>query len=206
LVTQQMNMENGKKHKLPNLKELLLILLIMLILVFSISCSNYVQFSSDIKALDFTFEYPKKWEITSPEIFPDYVYFNIWEPSTSDNESKVVIGLNNWIGKGADADAEALSKVQAQIEEASKGPNYSLIRQEGIILDGVKGYAGEYFYDRLNRYNATSQDKSYFNMREMDVCLPKDGNVYEIWISASQNKWNLWSEDIQHILDTFRWK
>jgi hypothetical protein len=46
----------------------------------------------------------------------------------------------------------------------------------------------------------------YIPTRVLDIAIPRNGTVYNVWIHASQNEWNAREKDIQHTLDTFRWK
>lgn len=185
----------------------LFVLSIILLIISSAltGCAEYHTFSSRIKQLDFTFEYPRGWRIAIIEQYSDFVYTNLTGPNVSEKESAAKASFDVHLGKGEKADQEAQRISKGRINADKDTPNFNLIRQETANVDGYKGYLVEYTYDHVSM---PTGPKSWFFIptHVLDITIPKNGMVYEIWLSASQNEWNAREKDFQHILNTFRWK
>lgn len=190
------------------------LLVIMMAASLLIACSGrtsyYTTFSRSVKQLDFTFEYPRDWWVSPVEQYSDLVKVNIVGPDTSDRESPVKVFISVWLGLGPKADQEAQDLLSGDISLFKKFPkefpNFELARQGSITLDGCGGYEVEYTHDAVSSWDVPPELRFYVPTRVLNIAIPRKGMVYEIWTSASQNEWNARENDIQHILDTFRWK
>jgi hypothetical protein len=183
----------------------ILFLIIIAILICSFTgCSEYITFSN--KNFDFIFEYPRGWNVVSNEQSSELIYAILLGPDTSKNESKAKAFLRIYLGKGEKADQEAQTLISNHIDQYHKARNFNLIKQDTINLDGASGYQINYTYDYDQTYMLPLQENLYLPTETIDTVIPRNGRVYEIWISASQNEWNAREKDIQHILSTFKWK
>jgi hypothetical protein len=168
------------------------------------ACLNkgpYVVF----RQLDFRYEHPRGWA-RNVEKYPTFFHTIVWDPKSSDSESPVKIFVDVRLERGAKADQEAEEIVSAKISSLKGEHNFTLTRQESVILSGSRGYLAEYDYDSLSSQKAPPEKRFYIPTRVIDICVGRNGSVYEVWISASQNEWSAHEKDIQHILDTFKWK
>ena len=168
-------------------------------------CADSHTFSSRIKQMDFTFEYPRGWRVAIIEQYSELVYANLVGPDTSENESGAKATFHVYLGKGDQADQEAqrISKGSVSVNDTSR--NFNIIRQETVNIDGYKGYLAEYDFDHVSLPTGPST-WFYISTHVLDITVPRNGKVYEIWMSASQNEWNAREQDFQQILDTFKWK
>jgi hypothetical protein len=186
------------------------LVVIMMAASLLVACSGrtsyYATFSRRVKQLDFTFEYPRQWWVTPVEQYSDLVKVNIVDAKTSENESAVAVFVHVWLGLGSQAEQEAQDRLSESISFDKQWPNFKLVRQGGITLDGYGGYEVEYTHDAVSSWEVPPALRFYIPTRVLNIAIPRNGMVYEIWISTSQNEWNAREKDIQHILDTFRWK
>jgi hypothetical protein len=168
-------------------------------------CSDYQTFSSRIQQLDFTFEYPRGWRVDIIEQYSDLVYANLTGPDVSENESAAKADFTVHLLKG-EQEGQAAQRISNESYYTDKNSrNFNIIRQEITGIDSYNGYLVEYTFDYTTL--PTGPDTwSYIPSRILDIAVPRNGMVYEIWISASQNEWNAREQDIQHILSTFKWK
>jgi hypothetical protein len=144
--------------------------------------------------------------VVSIEQSSELIHANLLSLDTSINESKAKAFFIIYLGKGENADQEAQTLISNYIDQYHKARNFNLIKQDTINLDGASGYQINYTYDYDQTYRLPLQDNLYLPTETIDTVIPRNGKVYEIWISASQNEWNAREKDIQHILGTFRWK
>ena len=195
-----MNGLNGMKiGKYPHL-----FLIITLIFIFALAgCRTYTAFSGDNKGLDFTFEYPEDWRISGIREDSESAYFNILGPIVSNDESPIFLAFYTWFGLGNGAEQDAQKRLSESITADSKQRNFSLVRQETANLDGSKSYQAEYTADFAS---LPRPEVIYLAIKSIRITVPREGKVYEILISAGQNQWNNHEKDIQHVLDTFKWK
>ena len=142
------------------------------------------------------------------EEYTDVVLVHILAPLESEEETPVNASLYIWVHPQGSAEQYAEYLLNSDLSFYSQQRNFQLIRQEPTQLDGSSGYLLEYIYD----HPATevpllpSGEYTYITIRTLDIAIPRNDIVYEIYISASQNVWNAREEGIQHILDTFRWQ
>ena len=184
-----------------------IVFLFVMILSLFPACSGYSNFSSRYKELDFTFEYPNAWEKGIEENLSELVYSTILGPNTAQiQESPVKVQVSVWSGLATNADQDTQRRADGHVTSREKERNFILIKQEAIMLDGMSGYQNEFTYDYDQFYARPIEETRYIPTHEMYVTIPREGKVYEIWISASQNEWNTREKDIQHVLDTFDWK
>jgi hypothetical protein len=168
--------------------------------------SYYATFSRRVNQLDFTFEYPREWLVLPLERYSDLVMVDFLGPDTSDHESPVKVFVSVWLGLGPVAEEDAQRRLNAGVSTDTQWPNFTILRQGTITLDGYSGYLVEYTHDAVSSWEVPPELRFYVPTRVLNIAIPRKGMVYEIWISASQNEWNAREKDIQHILDTFRWK
>lgn len=180
-----------------------LLALFLVIVTCLTACSYYKTYSGQVKELDFAFEYPRGWRIVMVEKYPDLVYMNISAPYTS--ETGVPVGVSCIAYPELDSYPEqwAQDNLNLEILTYSKLTNFELVYQETTSLDGYDGYRFECTYDFPT---SDLPDHPYNHIRKLVIIVPKDDVVYKILISASQDEWNTHEQDIQHVLDTFRWK
>jgi len=186
------------------------VVLLLAILSLVTACSDNATFSRRVKQLDFTFEYPRYWWVSPVEQYSESTHCNISGPETSDRESAVKVLISVWLGLGSQAEQEAQDLLSEDTSIFKKFPeefpNFELVRQGNVTLDGCVGYEIEYTHDAVSSWKAPPETRFYVPTRVLNIAIPRNGMVYQIWISASQNEWNAREKDIQHILDTFRWK
>jgi hypothetical protein len=172
------------------------------------ACSDnttYASFSQKVKQLDFTFEYPKDWWVSPVEEYSDLVAVNIVGPDTPEGRGGVVVMVSVLFGLGPSAEEHAQRTVNRVVSSLEDEPNFLLLRQDTINLDTANGYRAECTYD-IFPIDLAPAARFNIPMRLLDIAIPRNGMVYEISISASQNEWNARQKDIQHTVDTFRWK
>lgn len=180
-------------------------------LLFCCSCSSdYNKFS---EGLDFTFEYPSGewpdgWLVTPVLEYPTLIEAGLLGPSpeTTIYASAVNVRLITWIKPQLDVEAEAQEKISDDIVAYSNTPNFQIIRREDIKIDDVKGFLVEYSYDYDMSLDSANNEGVFFPSRVLNIAIPWNMKVYQIRISATQNEWAKHEKDIEHILDTFRWK
>jgi hypothetical protein len=182
-----------------------LLAIIMLLTLFVSACSYYATFSSRVEQLDFTFEYPREWWVSLVEQYSDLVAVNILGPDTPEGRGGVGVEVSVLLGLGPGAEEHARVTVNRAVSSLEDERNFLLLRQDAIKMDGANGYRAECTYD-IFPIDLAPAARFNIPMRLLDIAIPRNGMVYEIWISASQNEWNAREKDIQHILDTFRWK
>jgi len=170
------------------------------------SCSYYATFSSKVKELDFTFQYPRGWWVSDVEQYPHLVTVSILSPAVSGNESSLKVELASWPGTGADINLQAQERVDHVISIDEGQRNFKLVKNDTIDVDGSRGYLVEYTLDHLAKEVPRAEQRTYIPIHWLRRVVPRNGRVYEISMSASQNEWDRRANDIQHILDTFRWK
>jgi hypothetical protein len=212
-----------------NNRNVLARLILIIFGIFSITvllsaCSNHRTFSSNIKEFDFTFEIPEGWAIDSIQNGSELIEVNTSGPIASERESSAkasfvvfllsdptvdresrervakLMGYDSW------ADQEAQNNLSGHVEGAKNSfHNFNLLNQGDRLVDGVKGYGTEYTYDFPNPWPVNGS-WIVIPTRNLYIEVPRNRIVYEILISASQDEWNAREKDIQHILDTFKWK
>lgn len=170
------------------------------------ACSHYATFSSKVKELDFTFQYPRGWWVSDVEQYPDLVHATILGPGVSGDESSLAIFLTVWPATGTDIDLQAQERVSLEISTDERERNYKLVKNDTTDVDGTQGYLVEYTLDHLAKEVPLVEQRTYIAIRGLYIIVPRNGRVYEISMAASENEWNRRTSDIQHILDTFRWK
>jgi hypothetical protein len=178
----------------------------LLLIPFLNSCSYYATFPSGTKQLGFTFEYPRSWRISSIDHYSDATVAFIYGPDTSANEAGVYMYLAVNYGYGLQADDEAKATQAREISINKNSRNFSIIRQETVYMNGFEGYLTEFAYDFRRSEWLPPSKWTYVPIRTIIVYVPRNGSVYELMIEASQNEWNTWEVDIQHVLDTFVWR
>lgn len=167
------------------------------------ACSYYKTYSGQVKKLDFTFEYPRAWKIVITEQYPTLVYMNISAPYNSETEVPVDINYTVYLELNSPSEQWAQDKLNRDISTYSTQINFKLISQEATSLDGYDGQKFECTYD----FPASDlPDRSYNHIRQIIIIVPKGDVVYRTLISASQDEWKTNEQDIQHVLNTFRWK
>ena len=188
-----------------------LIIIIGLIFAFAmvslVACSYYTAFSVRAEEVDFTFEYPREWSMTDVEKYPEGVHVNVlatWTPS--EDKSSVAVFLNVYLGLGSKAEQEAQSMLTSKMSFYENQRNYKLVRYETTRLDGVDGYLLEYTYDHLARDVPVTEERTYIATRSLDITIPRNGRVYQITVGGSQAEWDRHQKELEHLLDTFRWK
>jgi hypothetical protein len=182
------------------------IVLLISLALFMTGCSYYATFS--VKAFDFTFEYPRGWERTLAEQYTDLICVNIYDPVVvSEKETSVGVYPNVYLHPEGTADQFAQKLLDDFIWSYGRERNFQLIRKEPVEMDGSSGYLLEFTCDFPGGdMPVDSPAFFYVALRHVSVTIPRNNRVYEITISASQNEWDKWETDIQHILDSFRWK
>lgn len=185
---------------------ILIVFGIFLIAVILSACSGYRTFSSNIKELDFTFEVPKGWAIDSIQSGSDIIEVNTSGPIASERESSAKASFLVFRNLESNVDLKAQNMLAEQIQADEKSfRNYNLLKQGERLVDGINGYSAEYTYDFPNPWPVNGS-WIVIPTRDLYIEIPRNGMVHEILISASQNEWNAREKDIQHILDTFKWK
>jgi hypothetical protein len=194
-----------RRRRLLRSKKLSVVFLTALC-VLLVGCSEYVVFSRPVTDLDFTFEYPREWRITGVEKYSDLVTFSILAPWTvSETESPLTLSFSTWLGLSTKADQYARDQLANELSFYETQPAYELKRNESGQLDGAGGYVVEYTYNHPSG-DVPRLAGTFVSARVLDVMIPRNGNVFEIHVGASQNEWTAHEKEIQHILDTFRWK
>jgi len=176
----------------------------LIVSLFGVGCLNngpYVTF----RQLGFGFEHPRGWA-KNVERYPDFVQTVVWDPTVSENESAVKVFVNRRLGLGGNAEQEARDNLARRLSSDSGERNFALIRNDSITLDGRTGYLAEYTLEAVASYKVDPAKRSYVPTRVVDISVGWAGSVYEIEVSASQNEWSAHESDIQHVLDTFRWR
>jgi hypothetical protein len=186
----------------PNKIRFCLLATLLSAMLFESSCLNSGPYAT-FKQPDFSYEYPKGWRQFVDQ-YSDFISTNVWDPTVSDNESSVGISVSISLGLGTKAEQQAQDGLSGRIASLKEEPDFTLISKETINLDGNSGYQAEYTYGAIA--NLKIQPRSYIPTRVLDISIPRDGKVYDIKISASQNEWNTHQTEIQHVLDTFKWK
>jgi len=186
-------------------------LIIGLILAFAmvslVACSYYTAFSVRAKEVDFTFEYPREWSVTDVEKYPEGVHVTLLVPWTpSEDRSSVKVFLSVYLGLGSKAEEEAQTILTGEMSFYENERNYKLVRYEATRLSSVDGYLLEYTYDHLARDAPVPEKRTYIATRKLDITIPRNGRVYQVVVGGSQAEWDVHEKDIQHILDTFKWK
>jgi len=171
------------------------------------SCSTYATFSSRVKEVDFTFEYPRGWLVTDVEQYPDLVHANILGPAVSRNESSLKVSLTVWPATGTDLNLQAQERLNNDISmDQLVNRNFRLVRNGATNVAGAPGYVAEYTLDHLARDVPVGEERTYIAIHMLLTIIPRNGRVYEISMGASQNEWDRRANDVQHILDTFKWR
>jgi len=181
------------------------LILLMTITLFMTGCSYYATFSK--KAFDCSLEYPRSWEVTPVWEHTDLICVRILGPVESEEETSVKVFLNIWLHPEGSAEQYAEYRLNSVMSSYSQERNFQLIRQETTQLDGCSGYLVEYVHEQISSESLLpSGEYPYDTFRTIIITIPRNNVVYEVYISASQNDWNACEKDIQHILDTFKWK
>jgi hypothetical protein len=182
---------------------LVFILLMFSILLFLTAC--YATLSGGVKQTGFELEYPILWDKSTTWQSAESIQYGIFGPDTSDNESPLKIYIAIWLDLHSQAEQYAQDIVAGRILSDSDERNFNLVKQETITLDGFSGFQVEYTHDAVADYHLPPEIWTYIPSRALNITIPRNGNVYEIWISASQNEWEARERDIQRVLETFRW-
>jgi len=141
------------------------------------------------------------------ENYSEFVHANIWGPDTTEQESPIKLNLFVLFGLNSKAEQKAKDLLIRRIHAAKEEHNFTLVRQELINIDGYQSNLVEFTYDLDTAfYRFVEEELRYISTRDLNITIPRNGMVYEILISASQNEWNTHQKEIQHILDTFKWK
>lgn len=175
--------------------------------LYAVTCSpldgGYTKYSSSIKQLDFTFEYPQTWRVMKTEQYKDIIDVDISAP-VSENESSVDAIFTVCLNLDLPADQWAQNNSQKDIlTYQNSRRNFQLVSQNLTSLNGFKGYQIEYTYDGPTSAHLS---KWWIPIRVIQIYIPRNDRVYDINIGASENEWNAHKDDILHILDTFKWK
>ena len=169
-------------------------------------------FSSNVQQIDFTFEYPRVLRVTPVEEYPDLVTFTVIDLA----QGSLYMQVSVWPGLGVGAEAYARRQVNDEVSFHQSQPtnerNFVLLRNDKVALDTVVGYRIEFTVDVLRMPNVDSFGSSptsadpYIYDRTIRIAVPRNGSVYELTISVGRDEWSRREKDIQHILDTFKWK
>jgi hypothetical protein len=172
---------------------------------------DYRVFSEE--GVGFIFEYPQGqwpngWLVTPVYRSSDSWYIGLLGPDPADlgRESSIKVSIDVWLGLGPKAEQKAQDILSEHVEAYERTPNFKIVRQENVILDRQIGYLVEYTHDFDTSFFRPPGQGFLLPTRVLNIATPRDGKVYQILVLASQNEWNTREKDIQHILDTFKWK
>ena len=182
---------------------LVFILLVFSILLLLTAC--YATLSGGFEQTGFELEYPILWEKSTTWQSAESIQYGIFGPDTSDNESPLKLSVYIWLDLYGPAEREAQDILKGKIRFYENQRNFNLIKHETITLDGFSGFQVEFTCDAVSDYHLPPEIWTYIPARVLNITIPRNGNVYEIWISASQNEWEARERDIHRVLETFRW-
>ena len=189
------------------------ITLIMFFILFQSNCIGDSEYNRFSQGFGFTFEYPnrsgpEKWLIDPTFKYTDHISTGLLAPNIVDpeHESPVKVKILIWLDQESTAEEKAQDIISRQIIRTEGSSNFTIIRRETVNLDEQTGYLVEYSFMFDSSPFEPPGKGMLIPTREMNIAIPRDQNVYDIWISASQNEWNRHEKFIEHILDTFRWK
>jgi hypothetical protein len=171
--------------------------------LFLTSCSYYSRFNNG--DYPYTFEYPRSWDINETTFSPNLISTSIIGDMGNEEGTWIGVDLDIWIWPDISKGDDALNQMKSAMSYYVNYPNFSLIRSDPLVLDGCKGNVIEYNVD-VNDDNPNIEKRKYFPIKVMDIMVIRDSKAYEINLSARQNDWKMNEKDIQHILDSFKWK
>lgn len=102
-------------------KPFILFLVIFTVFVIFTGCTEYATFSSRVDELDFTFEYPKEWDIGIIEKYSELAHVNIIAPAPeTESPVKVSVGCFYQLGSKAEQEAEDIISERISVESEQR--------------------------------------------------------------------------------------
>ena len=199
-----MNKPLAKNSIIYSRKYAFLLFSFLFILLFLTSCAKYTAYTGKIENLDFYFEYPVTWYVDSSSGGTTFSHISIRELNFRDTDHDYAVHMQFSVMFKFDSTPEQFSEDQINgiIENCSLRSNFELIHNERIMMDGCEGLFVECIYDAP----LLLKGEGYCPTRTLAIFIPKNDRVYNLAIVAGQDDWGRNQDNIQHILDTFKWK